>query len=255
MYKLLIVDDEFLERKAMRLIIKKNFRNLDIVDDAKTGNEAVLLARKYKPDIIIMDIKMPDKNGLEAHKLISEFLPNVKTIILTAYDSFNFAQNAIKLGIADYMLKPAKPTELKQSIDKIISFLEYNRSKNYPTSIISDDNGDDAIHKAIQYIYENFNNTINLESVATHVHLNPQYFSRYFKNNTGINFIDYISSIRLEEAKRLLATTNKSISSISLIVGYIDPTYFSKVFMKHEGISPLKYRFMNKNQTVDINIT
>lgn len=247
MYRLLIADDETLERQAMRLVLRKSFKNLDIVEDAKTGSEAILFAKKYNPHIIIMDIKMPEKNGLEAQEEISKFLPNVKTIILTAYDDFNFAQNAIKLGVKDYILKPAKPSEVKDSINKIL-FLLKKRDKNFTTlnnnKIDSDKN---IIHTAIDFINKNFNKNISLESAAEEVHLSPQYFSRYFKYNTGINFIDYLSKIRLKESKRLLTTTDKSIRNIALSVGYIDPAYFSKVFTKYEGLSPNKYRTFKKS--------
>lgn len=116
MYKLLIVDDEAFERKVIRFMLKKSFTNIEIVDDATNGEDAILLAKKHKPNIIIMDIKMPEKNGLEAQQAIMQFNPNVKTIILTAFDNFNFAQNAIKLGVVDYILKPIKPDEDRKSV-------------------------------------------------------------------------------------------------------------------------------------------
>lgn len=253
MYKLLIADDEAFERKTMRFILKKYFSNIDVVDDAKTGDEAVLLSEKYKPHIIIMDIKMPEKSGLEAHESIIKFLPNVKTIILTAYDNFKFAQNAIKLGVVDYILKPAKPEELNASINKIISTLQ-NENINFQTSSnLSSDK--DLTYKAIKYINENYKQDISLESVAEHIHLSPYYFSRYFKNTTGVNFIEYVSKLRIKEAKRLLVSTNRSISSISLEVGYVDPSYFSKVFIKHEGISAHKYRLIEKRSSLGIEMT
>ncbi|MBV7271304.1 response regulator [Clostridium sp. PL3] len=123
MYKLLIVDDEAFERKIIRFMLKKNFSNVEIVDEAANGDDAILLAQKHKPNIIIMDIKMPGKNGLEAQQSIIQFNPNVKTIILTAFDNFNFAQNAIKLGVVDYILKPIRPDKLSNSLTKVISNL------------------------------------------------------------------------------------------------------------------------------------
>ncbi|AKN30401.1 histidine kinase [Clostridium carboxidivorans P7] len=64
MYKLLIVDDEAFERKVIRFMLKKSFSNIKVIGDATNGEEAILLAKKHDPDIIIMDIKMPEKNGL-----------------------------------------------------------------------------------------------------------------------------------------------------------------------------------------------
>lgn len=252
MYKLLIADDEAFERKAMRFILNKNFNNLEILDDATTGNEAISLSQKFKPNIVIMDIKMPEKNGLDAHKEISSFIPSVKTIILTAYDNFNFAQSAIKLGVVDYILKPVRPNELNASINKIISLINTEDSHFYPSKNLP--SAKDPIRKALEYINIHCCENINLESVADYVHLNPQYFSRYFKNNTGVNFVEYVSKTRLKKAKKLLLSTNKSINRISLEVGYSDAAYFTKVFTKYEGISPHKYRLTEKKQSLDLNL-
>lgn len=253
MYKLLIVDDEAFERKVIRFMLKKSFTNIEIVGDATNGEEAVLLSKKYKPHIIIMDIKMPEKNGLEAQKSIIQFNPNIKTIILTAFDSFNFAQNAIKLGVVDYILKPIKPDELNESINKVISLLQKEKIDSQIPEDLSSDK--DPIHIAMKYINKNFNKNISLESVSEHIHLNPQYFSRYFKNNTGVNFIEYVSKLRIKEGKKLLVSTEKSISRISMDIGYIDPAYFTKVFIKYEGISPHKYRLMKRKNSINLDIT
>lgn len=239
MYKLLIAEDESLERKALRIILQKKFDNVEIINDAKTGIEAIDLAYKYRPEIIIMDIKMPEKNGIEALESITQFLPYVKTIILTAYNDFDFAKRAIQLGVIDYILKPAKPSELYQSMDKVLGLLP-NINDNFID--VESPSKSDPINEAINYIHKNFNKNISLESVSSHVYLNPQYFSRYFKSHTGVNFIDYVSQIRIQEAKKLLVCTNNSISNISLSVGYMDPSYFSKVFIKYEGVAPHKYR-------------
>ncbi len=244
MYKLLIAEDESLERKALRIIIQKKFNNIQLLEDAKTGVEAINLAHKFKPDIIIMDIKMPEKNGIDALQSIIQFHPYVKTIILTAYNDFDFAQKAIQLGVVDYILKPARPSELYNSINKAFNLFQ---GVNDDFMTVSSSSKSPLIDAAMNYIHKNFTKNINLESVASHVYLNPQYFSRYFKNHTGINFIDYLSQIRIQEAKKLLLSTDKSISNISLTVGYIDPSYFSKVFIKYEGLSPHKYRSVSHN--------
>lgn len=253
MYKLLIVDDEAFERKVIRFMLKKSFTNIEIVADATTGEEAILLSKKYEPHIIIMDIKMPEKNGLEAQQSIIQFIPNVKTIILTAFDDFNFAQNAIKLGVLDYILKPIKPDELNESLNKVISLLQREKTNSQNSTDLSYDK--DPIHKAIQYINKNFSKNISLESLSEHIHLNPQYFSRYFKNNTGVNFIEYVSKIRIKEGKKLLVSTDKSMSRISFDIGYIDPAYFTRVFIKYEGISPHKYRLMKRKNSIDSEMT
>lgn len=250
MYKLLIVEDEALERRALRIIINKNFSNIDIVGDAKTGLDAVELARKFNPDIILMDIEMPEASGLEAQEAIIEFLPNVTTIILSAYDNFQFAQTAIRLKVFDYILKPAKPVVLSDVLGKAINHInKLSVQSNIASSGKEPFTGNEfnqIINAALKYINNNYNQNINLESVASYIHLNPQYFSRYFKNSTGMNFVDYLSLVRVREAKKMLLTTEFSIAEVSLKMGYIDPSYFSKVFMKYEGVTPNKFRCFHR---------
>ena len=151
----------------------------------------------------------------------------------------------------DYLLKPAKPLKLKESLDKAIHTIE--NDPNYKSDFIKSSSEKSIIEKALEYISLNFNQNITLDSIAKYVHFNPQYFSRYFKNNTGMNFIDYLSKVRIEESKKLLTHTSKSIAAVSMAVGYVDPGYFSKVFIKYEGISPHKFRYNNKVKPFPLN--
>lgn len=241
MYKLMIAEDEPLERRALRIILEKNFFNIEIIDDAKNGIEAIKNARLNKPDIILMDIRMPEKTGLDAQKQIISFLPNVKTIILTAYGDFNYAQTAIKYNVIDYLLKPVRPSDLKNSINKALNLINKETSSKISKKSLSGTE-ENPIKAAIKYINDNYTQQLTLNLVANLVHLNPQYFSRYFKSKTGYTFTQYITKLRIDKAKKLLATSDKSITQISLEVGYIDPAYFSKVFYKSEKKSPCKYK-------------
>src|SRR5690348_13074547 len=98
MYTLMIIEDEPMEREALHRIISKEFKDqIRILDDAKNGIEAIKKAQQNKPDIILMDIRLPGKNGLEVQEEVISLLPNVQTIIQTAYSDFNYAQKALKL--------------------------------------------------------------------------------------------------------------------------------------------------------------
>lgn len=241
LYNLLIAEDENLEIRALRYIIENKMNNINICGVAKSGLEAVELAKINSPDIILMDIEMPELSGLEAQKEIIKFLPNVNTIILTAYDDFVFTQTAIRLKVIDYLLKPIKPDDLTKAINRSISIINMKNDRG-----ISDNLSDTLTQEAIKFIDKNYNQDINLESVAAYIHLNPQYFSRYFKSKIGINFINYLSSLRVKKAKDLLLNTDKNITEISQQVGYLDSSYFSKVFLKSVGMTPNKFRSQNR---------
>jgi len=100
----------------------------------------------------------------------------------------------------------------------------------------------DVIYKAINFIKANYMNKISLEDVAGAVYLSPAYFSRVFKQETGHNFSSYLNKVRIDESKLLLKNAKVNISDISGMVGYEDQSYYSKVFKKVTGMSPLKYR-------------
>ncbi len=96
--------------------------------------------------------------------------------------------------------------------------------------------------KATQYIEENYCNNISLDDVARHVNMSYHYFSKFFKESTGINFMDYLTDLRIKRAKEFLTETGLSIKAVSYETGYSDPNYFSKIFKKHTGLTPTEYR-------------
>ena len=98
-----------------------------------------------------------------------------------------------------------------------------------------------VFESAINYIYSNYNKNITLEDVAKHVYISPYYFSHGFKEYIGISFVEYLKRVRIEEAKKLLLTTDMSIRKICNRVGYSDPNYFSRVFKSVMGVSPSSF--------------
>lgn len=109
---------------------------------------------------------------------------------------------------------------------------------------VSSNSSSCSIKKAIPYINEEYMNDISLESTAEYVYLSTSYFSRLFKKEMGMNFIDYLNKVRVEESKKYLADLKLSLSDIAHIVGFTDQSYYSKVFKKVQGTSPGQYRKM-----------
>lgn len=99
--------------------------------------------------------------------------------------------------------------------------------------------------QALQFIHCNYMEPISLETVSEEIGLSPKYFSSLFKKEKGIGFTKYVNKLRIEEAKRLLSLTNRTILDIALTVGFEDVSYFSKVFKKATNLSPNKYRKLN----------
>jgi two-component system response regulator YesN len=124
MYTLLIADDEHLEREAIDLLVKRSTLQFTTIK-VRNGRQAVEAVQKTHVDIAFLDIRMPGLSGLEAAKRINEIAPDCRIVFLTAWNSFDFAQEAIRLGAKDYLVKPASPhdvitllTRLKQELDQ-----------------------------------------------------------------------------------------------------------------------------------------
>ena len=475
MYKILVVDDEMIERKGLNKILKKEFKDKIDIIHASNGRIAIKKALEEKPDIIFMDIKMPGINGIEAMKNIQEKFKKSNIVVISAYDSFKYAQMALKNNAYEYLLKPVKQKDILNCVYRLMDFikrknnnknkdkilkekliesnliidskifdyiklnqiekleiinkkdiidfniykgiivlieekevdnrekiieyfnlnfreniklinnfqlyfiipekyiekieninkdfekrLEYkfkeynslnevskkyyllnnlNKKKNndnlYPITlekdmlskidlflkedalklleklfywidininsdlkkikylesiesivkrklfekkeiyeilsvkIIDEENinkkiaiikkdiksiitrytnklemspTDDIIDLAKEYIDNNFDKELTLEKIAEEICISSFYFSKLFKEKMNINFIDYLTKIRIKKAKKMLRNSSYIIKKISKDVGYNDPNYFSRVFKKYTGESPSKYR-------------
>lgn len=100
----------------------------------------------------------------------------------------------------------------------------------------------ESVCKVLEYIEKNYRENISLEELANHVHMNKSYLSHLFKKETQKNIYSYLLDFRMEKAKKLLAETKQSIYQIGCLVGIPDSAYFSKVFKKHTGMTPLEFR-------------
>ena len=128
MYKILIADDEPIAVESLKFMINRNFSNSVIIEGCDSGKTAIESARRFFPDIAIMDIDMPGINGLEAIKEIKKFHDEVEFIIISAFDYFDFAQEAVSLGVSEYLVKPVKEEKLTQTLQNLFERTS-NRSK------------------------------------------------------------------------------------------------------------------------------
>ncbi|SDE69810.1 response regulator [Sporomusa acidovorans] len=129
MNTLLIADDEQLERQALRFIIENNCPDVRIIAETGDGKNAVAISTEEKPDIVLMDIRMPELNGLEAARAIRAVLPDTTIVMLTAFDEFNYAKEALSLGAAEYLLKPLRPKDLLQTLKTVTEKIEQRKRK------------------------------------------------------------------------------------------------------------------------------
>ncbi len=127
---LLVADDAPIIRSTIARVVAREKTGLYPIVEAGNGQEAVELARRIRPDIVLMDIKMPGLDGLQATAIIREELPATKVIILTAYDEFPYVQKALKLGAADFLLKPVRPAKLMEVLTEVYAQIQRERHQS-----------------------------------------------------------------------------------------------------------------------------
>lgn len=171
--RILIAEDELLERKSMKKFIETNFSNMEVVGEAVNGRKAIELAETVQPDIILMDIKMPGINGLEAIKQIYAKNPAIKFILVSAYDTFDYAKQAMEFGIKDYILKPGKKAEIVKALlrveKEIIEESRIKEKKRQSERLVKEN----TVANLITY-------PVHKETVTFHKQLFPEMVSSYF---------------------------------------------------------------------------
>lgn len=233
--RLLIADDEEAVRESIKYLA--DFSRLGITDihEASNGFEALGILRKLAIDIVLTDICMPGSDGIELMKILHEEYPSIKIIVISGYQSFDYARESLRNGAMDYLLKPIDPEQLNSLLRKAVSELN-------PENELISEYEDENFRLLKNYIEEHHQECITLDLLADKFGFNPSYLSRRFKQKFGIGIIDCLSEARIHHASTLLANTNLKIYDIAKHVGYEDEKYFSRVFSREMHMNPKEFR-------------
>jgi len=377
MYKVFLAEDEIVVREGIRNNIHWEETSFILAGEAPDGEMALAMIQDIKPDILITDIRMPFMDGLALSRIVKKAFPWLKIIILSGHDEFEYAREAISIGIEEYLLKPVSAQEMLSTLNKVAKRIDEEKEtllsiadlktkirsaqdsqgegKNIfdPADLLNIDGdmlftklkyaakkdinyiieeytvilgnnwsenpilvyflfgeiiisvskiiealGGDikeivpfslnrenvqeiistpglfyenirlllsamiefrdshtkgryqlVIVKAREYIDNNFANTeISLFSTATHVGISPNHLSAVFVQETGENYIEYLTKVRIEKAKQLLADTAMKSADIANETGFSDPHYFSNIFKKNTGFSPREFRLLQNSK-------
>lgn len=240
MYGMVIADDELMIRKGL-MSIPWNDYDIQVLGVAEDGHQALTLLKTQCPEILLTDIRMPGIDGLKLIEAAKAENPEIQSILLTGYEDFNYAREAIRLGAVGYILKPSDPDEIIESVNKAKQNLDNygrNNSNHLKTTTIRNK----AIGKLFDYMEKHYAEEITLYTAAEYVHMNHIYVSRLFKKEIGKTFLDVLTTIRLQKACELLADNDNKIYEIAEKVGIYDSGYFSQVFKKNYDMTPSEYR-------------
>ena len=261
-YKVLLADDEQIERMALAKRLHKHFGDSLVIWQAADGNEAVRLCFKERCQIVIMDISMPELNGVEAAEQIRRLDEDCEIIFLTAYDEFSYAKRAIAIHALDYLLKPCEEEELTAVMEEAVGriqkreqFEKLHMEQEMPEETGAEmpepdleeepdepDRLGQAAEQIRRYIRKNYMKDISMQDAARMMNYSDAYFCKLFKQCFDQNFTAYLARFRIDEARRLLQDKNASVREVSMLVGYYDANYFAKVFKRIAGMNPSEYR-------------
>jgi len=244
--KLLIAEDEDVIRNGVYKYIKMHTDKFDKIYLAKDGQEALEIIFKHNPDVLLLDVQMPKLTGIEVMQEASkmEILPF--TVILSGYDDFLYAQQAIRYGAREYLLKPCHSSEILSCLERMVSLVEKNNSTSKGGKDFRDgkevQQANNIVKRAKEYIDEHYTEDLTLQLVAEYVGISQNYLSSLFAQNLEYGFIDYVNYVRVNRACVYLRQNYFKTYEIAYKVGFRDEKYFSKVFKKIKGVSPSQFR-------------
>lgn len=255
MLKVLLVDDEAPILNNLNRVLAWQEMGMTVIGMARSGMEALRMAEENHPDLVLCDIRMPVMDGLTFVGKLRELGLSCEVLLLTGYQEFDYACEAIRLGVKEYICKPIHYEELGHKIKAIGAQIRSSQFKDklynsipmfQEAASLDHENtkktSEQLMDTAANYISEHLNSDIGIEEVANKLGISGSYFCLLFKNRFMMTFVEYVTHQRMEAAKFMLVNSDKSITTIGSGVGYQERRYFTKVFQKQIGMSPKEYR-------------
>lgn len=244
MLKVLIVDDEELVRRGIVLGVDWASRGCVVVGEAANGEEGIAAVQRYKPNLIITDVRMPRMDGIEMINQLRGQGCRAHVIILTAHSDFSYARSALQLGADDYLLKPFRDQELTAAIDKVRR-KEQELTAMTPQGALPLAKGDKSkyVLQALEYIGRHYGDQdISITAIAAHLGVSEGHLSHVFKKETSYTVIGYLTQYRVHTAMKLLQDCRYKVYEVAEMVGYRDVAYFGSTFKKLVGVTPSEYQ-------------
>lgn len=259
MYSVVIIDDNQIAVEAIAKSTDWEKCGCEVAGTAFDGIVGLKLIQEISPAIVIIDIQMPGFNGLDIIKKIKEKNKNTQFIIISGYSQFEYARQAIRYGVSDYLLKPILTEEMEQALLHVTSVMDCQeddlrqkpmdrlelklyelRSKKHSYSRM--------VSQAIDYVDSNIQKNISLADICGELLVSTGHFSKCFKRETGVGFAAYVTMVKMENARILLKNPKNRVSEVAYMLGYSDYAYFFQVFKKQFGYAPSDIKTNGKKE-------
>lgn len=244
MYRVVLIDDEQIIVKGLSKVVKWADYGCEVAGTAGSAVQGTALIQRVRPHIVFTDIRMPDQDGLTMLAGLRSEFPEMQITVLTGYRDFAYAQEAIRLGVTRFLLKPSKMDEIHEALQAMTERL--GGPEEEPPAGEDAGSGNFIVRQAVAYMERNYARKLTLQDVADHCFVSQWHLSKLINKHTGKSFYDVLNAIRVEEAKRLLENPKLKIGEIVELVGYSDSAQFSRSFKKVVGVSANQYRNQEK---------
>ncbi len=245
MFRVILIDDEPLIVEGLKKVVRWEEYHCTVVATAEDAEKGAELIRTLQPDILFTDIRMPGVDGLAMLAGLRSEFPDLQVTVLTGYRDFAYAQEAIRLGVARFLLKPSKMDEIREALACMTARLDRKHTEQ-PAEQEEPEERENAgsflVNRALDYLEEHYAEKLTLQEVADACYVSQWHLSKLLNRYTKKNFYDLLNTRRIREAKELLADPSLRIGDIGEMIGYADPAHFARVFRKIAGMSANEYR-------------
>lgn len=246
MINVLVVEDEPPIQRMICKTISEMDQEFRIAYTAFNGIQARQILETEKVDVVFTDIMMIGGDGITLLQYLHENRPEIQTVVLSGYDKFEYAKQAYKSGITDYLLKPVNKTELKDILEVLKKQYRLRMRERRQEEAMTED-GEEIMPQMVvmieQYLMDNYKRNIKAGELSMEFGFVSEYISRIFKKYVGLTPSRYLTKIRMEKACELIRNNPEiQIKEVADQVGYKDIHYFSKVFRKEMGVWPSEYK-------------
>lgn len=243
MYPFIFIDDENLMREFFHDLVDFSDYGFELTAMFSLAEQAIPWLEKHpETKAVITDIRMGEISGLDFCERVREYNEDILLVVLSGYQEFEYARRALRVNVFDYLLKPTMYEDIDMLFKRMKKHLDEREKENPVKGDCQDYQFESMICKIKNYIEDNYDKDLTLDCVAKYVGLNASYLSRFFKQHTGSNFLDYVSGVRVEKAIEYLADPTLKVGDICYMIGYKSSQHFYKIFKQYTGCTPSEYR-------------
>ena len=256
--KILVVEDETNIREGIVSILQTNLNIPFKLKSCADSAQALSVSEVFYPDVVITDIVMPDMNGLELIGRLRAKEQCTNFIILSGHDNFSYAQQAIRYGVVDYLLKPLDKEQLLEILLRIYETLHSETSQKQTARPFTDldyfewdldvTSMPSSLQRIINYVKKNYMKDISLQTISEELFFHTSYISSLINKYTGHSFTYLLDYIRIRKAVELLLDEpDMSIAEVSDLVGYTNERRLYASFQKRLNMTPgdLRNKFIS----------